>query len=176
MRITTARLTGALCVALLAAGCGGATVASTSHTATAQSTPRTAHTATQTPVKLSQRVLTAEQITTAIQAQGFEPKAKVTAYTAATDPNQELGRQFGYTSKTAWHEADGSVDAIEVYPTTAGATERAAILGSVSSGLIGDGYDYQQGPVILRLSKALTPLQAGLAYSDMLNVLDVKGT
>jgi hypothetical protein len=175
MRIFTAKLAVALCTALLAAGCGAATTAA-SHTATAQTTPGTSRTATQAPATVTQGVLTAEQVTTALQRQGFEPKAKVTAYTSKTDPNELLGRQGGYTSKTEWSEPDGSFDSVEVYPTTAGATERAAILGSISGGLIGDGYDYQQGPVILRLSKALTPLQAGLAYSDMLNALAVKGT
>jgi hypothetical protein len=163
MRITAAKLTVALCAALLAGGCGGATAASSSHTAKPTTT-------------ITQRVMTAEQITAAIQAQGFEPKAKVTDYTADTDPNHLLGRQGGYTSKTEWLESDGSFDSIEVYPTTAGATERMAMLESIAGGLIGDGYDYQQGPVVLRLSKILTPLRAGIAFADVINALNVKGT
>lgn len=172
MRITTAKLVGALCTAafaLLAAGCGAAT------TTTAQSTPAASRTATQTPVRITQGVLTAEQVTASLQRQGIKT-GKVTAYTAATDPNQLLGRQGGYTSKTEWDITGDTFNSIEVYPTTAGATERIAMLESISGGLIGDGYDYQQGPVVVRLSKVLTPLQAGLVYSDVINALDVKGT
>lgn len=154
----SATLTGALCAALLVAGCGAAaTTATTTGTA-----PRS--TTTATPVSHHQG-LTAEQITAAMQRAGFRIAGKVTAYTAATDPDHLLGRQGGYTSKTEWSLPDGSFDSVEVYPDTAGATKRVAYLSLFSGGILGDGYDYQSGPVILRLSKALTPAQAAHAHS-----------
>lgn len=152
---TSAKLACVLCAALLAAGCGA--TATTSPTA---------------PAATLQRVMTAEQITTAMQHQGFKT-GTVTAYTAATDPNHLLGRQGGYTSKTEWNSPNDTFDTIEVYPTTADATKRTDELHALSGSMIGDGYDYQQGPAILRLSTVLTPKQAGLAYSDFLTALGI---
>lgn len=154
-----ARLTGVLCAALLAAGCGSSAAASTTGTTTASHHQGAA-------------AMTAEQITAAMQRAGFET-GKVTAYTAASDPDHLLGRQGGYVSKTEWDLPDGSFDAIEVYPNAAGATKRTVYLSLFTGGLLGDGYDYQSGPDILRLSKALTPTQAVLAYSDFLTAVGV---
>jgi hypothetical protein len=114
------------------------------------------------------------------------PVRRLIVYTAATDPNHELGRQGGYTSKVAWVDRravkayqdglkqdqlgfspglpgdGGSVDnggGIEVFPTAAEARARADFIRGFGSELA-DGYDYTAGGALLRLSKYLTPAQA----------------
>lgn len=151
----SAILTGALCAALLT-GCGAA--ATTSHPTTTTTTTTASSAATPT----------AEQITAAMQRAGLKT-GKVTAYTSATDPNHLLGRQGGYASKTEWSLPNGSTNSVEVYPTTAGATKRVAYLSLFSGGLAGDGYDYQNGTAILRLSAALTPAQAAVERTDFIS-------
>jgi hypothetical protein len=44
---------------------------------------------------------TAAVLATDLRAEGL-PVRRLIVYTAATDPNAELGRQGGYTSKVAW--------------------------------------------------------------------------
>jgi hypothetical protein len=104
------------------------------------------------------------------------PVTHLIVYNAVTDPNRLLGRQGGYTSKVAWQDqraiAAGASKptasdrggnefggGIEVFPTVAAAAQRLAYLKSFQPPL-GDGYDYQSGTVILRLSNYLTPAQA----------------
>ena len=104
------------------------------------------------------------------------PVTHLIVYTAATDPNHLLGRQGGYTSKVAWQDRR-AIDAgagkpaasdrggtefgggIEVFPTVAAAAQRLAYLKSFQPPF-GDGYDYQSGTAILRLSQYLIPGQA----------------
>jgi hypothetical protein len=97
-------------------------------------------------------------------------------YTASTDPNHLLGRPGGYTSKAAFVDRDipasqatdtelGSIElggGVEVYPTAAGAWQRAQYLRSVVRRfpIVGDEYDYVDRGVLLRLSDVLTPAQA----------------
>jgi hypothetical protein len=100
------------------------------------------------------------------------PVTHLIVCTAVTDPNHLLGRQGGYTSKVAWQDqraiaagagkpiaSDRSGtelgDGIEVFPTVAAAAQRLAHLKSFQPPL-GDGYDYQPGAAILRLSQYLT--------------------
>ena len=98
-------------------------------------------------------------------------------YNATTDPNHLPGRQGGYTSKVAWADPRGAAhDAgdergsiglgggIEVFATPSLAAARLAYLKSFTAPL-GDGYDYQSGTAILRLSQYLTPAQAS-AYEN----------
>jgi hypothetical protein len=104
------------------------------------------------------------------------PVTHLIVYTAATDPNHLLGRQGGYTSKVAWQDRRaiaagagkpagsdrGGTEfggGIEVFPTMAAAAQRLAYLKSFQPPL-GDGYDYQSGTAILRLSQYLIPGQA----------------
>jgi hypothetical protein len=114
------------------------------------------------------------------------PVRRLIVYTATTDPNHELGRQGGYTSKVAWvdqravkaYQAGfkqdqlgfspglpgdrGSVDnggGIEVFPTAAQARQRAGFIRGFGPSLA-DGYDYTVGGALLRLSQYLTPPQA----------------
>ena len=100
---------------------------------------------------------------------------QLVVYTAVTDPNHLLGRQGGYTSKVAWVDPaavaagagspssdPGGIEfggGIEVFNTRALAAERLAYLKDFQPPF-GDGYDYQAGTAILRLSNYLTPAQA----------------
>ena len=107
-----------------------------------------------------------------LKAAGQPVRALIT-YTAVTDPNHLLGRQGEYTSKVAWTDpravkaggggyGRGAIEAgggIEVFPDVAAAAQRLAYLKAFKPPL-GDGYDYQSGTVILRLSTYLTPVQA----------------
>ncbi|WP_199750122.1 hypothetical protein [Amycolatopsis sp. WAC 04169] len=99
----------------------------------------------------------------------------VKVYTAEDDPNHLLGRPNGYTSKTAFGdsrvkpadveylgadavERGGSV---EVFPDEAGAKARMDFIQSVAKNLPAVGeYDYLKGPVLVRVSRFLTPDQA----------------
>lgn len=115
--------------------------------------------------------LTAAQITQRLKSAGLGVTG-VIVYTAATDENHLLGRQGGYTSKTAWVDpaakkaGDTGGDpggtehggGIEVFPTAAGAADRLNELKSFKPPL-GDGYDYQTGTAVLRVSYYLTPAQ-----------------
>lgn len=85
---------------------------------------------------------------------------KVTALTAANDPNQMLGRQGGYTSKADVGSVNKFGVSIEVYATVAGASARFTYLQGFAGTFIGDGYDYESGKAILRLNSSYTPAQA----------------
>jgi hypothetical protein len=105
------------------------------------------------------------------------PVSHLIVYTAATDPNHEMGRQGGYMSKVAWQDrraeaagagrpvtADERGDVsygggIEVFPTAAGARQRADFIRGFGPPLA-DGYDFTVGGALLRLSNYLTPAQA----------------
>jgi hypothetical protein len=103
---------------------------------------------------------------------GGLPVQRLIVYTAATDPNHELGRQGGYTSKVAWQDPRaakqdagddrGSIGlggGIEAFPSAAGARARYEYLRGFQPPF-GDGYDYLADTAILRLSNYLTPAQA----------------
>jgi hypothetical protein len=153
----SAKLTGWLCAALLAAGCG---------TSAASSATPAQH---PTAAALHVQAETAEQITAAMQREGFKT-GKVTAYTAATDPNDLLGRQGGYTSMAGWSLADNTLNSVEVYPDAAEATKRVAYLNLFTGGLIGS-YVYQDGYAILMVSPSLTPTQAAAAHTDFVKAV-----
>ena len=119
------------------AACGGSSPTSTpaQH---GTSTPAQHGTGTGTPATESAAVLTAR-----MKAAGL-PITDVIVYNATTDPNHLLGRQGGYTSKTAWvtpaavAAGAGSPSSdpggtefgggIEVFATTADAQSRLAEL------------------------------------------------
>jgi hypothetical protein len=90
---------------------------------------------------------------------------KVTVYTAATDPNQLLGRQHQYTSKANWgnfivgEDSLPSGGSIEVFADPADMSKRMSYLGMFAAPL-GDGWDFTHGTAILRLSPSYTPAQA----------------
>jgi hypothetical protein len=103
------------------------------------------------------------------------PIRHLIVYTPVTDPNHDMGRQGGYTSKVAWVDPRavkagagnpasdrGGTEfggGIEVFPTAAGAMARYQYLKGFKPPF-GDGYDYVSGAAVLRLSQYLTPAQA----------------
>jgi endonuclease YncB( thermonuclease family) len=117
--------------------------------------------------------LTAEQVTRQLNEQ-VPTSTLTTVYTADTDPNKLLGRPAGYLSKTAF--ADGRLDSgllggapdamnrggsVEVFADEDAATVRRDYLQEIGKRApIFSEYDYQSGPVLLRVSHLLTPQQA----------------
>jgi hypothetical protein len=103
------------------------------------------------------------------------PVTHLIVYTPVTDPNHEMGRQGGYTSKVAWIDPRavkagagnaasdrGGIEfggGIEIFPTASSAKARYQYLRGFKPPF-GDGYDYLSGAAILRLSQYLTPAQA----------------
>jgi hypothetical protein len=90
MRITFGAV--AVLAALAAAGCVSSSPSappSASLSPAPSASPATHHPAT------------AAVLATDLRAEGL-PVRHLIVYTAATDPNAELGRQGGYTSKVAW--------------------------------------------------------------------------
>ena len=152
--------------ALTAAGCSST---STSHPAAGHTSAVSAPNPTASPHPASGATLAAR-----LKAAGL-PVRHLIVYTPATDPNHEMGRQNGYTSKVAWVDPRavkagagnpasdrGGIEfggGIEVFPTAAGAKARYQYLKGFTAPF-GDGYDYLSGPAILRLSQYLTPAQA----------------
>jgi hypothetical protein len=157
-----ARLAAIVLTVLLAAGCaGGSAPASAGHTSSSPR-PSASHSAP---------ALSAAALAARLKAAGL-PVRHLIVYTPVTDPNHEMGRQGGYTSKVAWADpraarqdagdTRGSIGlggGIEVFPTAAGARARYEYLRGFQPPF-GDGYDYLSGAAILRLSQYLTPAQA----------------
>jgi hypothetical protein len=153
----------AVAATLGAAGCSSSSPASPLSSAAlspSASAPATPH-----------RPASAAVLAADLKAVGL-PVRHLIVYTAVTDPNHELGRQGGYTSKVAWADPRaasqdagddrGSVGlggGIEAYPTATGAKARYEYLRAFQPPF-GDGYDYLDGTAILRLSQYLTPAQA----------------
>jgi hypothetical protein len=171
------RVTATLSVvltALVMVGCGGTTAAgnATPPAPTATATPKVAHTGQ-----------TADQILAGLQAKGMHIGASVT-YTASTDQNNLLGRPGQYIGKINFKDTripdsgnqgvDISVDdggSIEVFDTLVAATNRTQyVQGIAQSSALFAEYDFQDGLVLLRLSKILTPDQAQ-AYLAALKTL-----
>lgn len=126
--------------------------------------------------------LEAASLVKAITQQGLPVTLTVT-YTADTDPNKLLGRPNGYTSKASF--TDQRIDAskvaggkegdvglggsVEVFEDSGQAEQRADYIQEIGKKLplLGE-YDYVAGPVLLRVSKELTPQQAE-AFETALN-------
>jgi hypothetical protein len=154
---------GFAALAVLLAGCG-------TSSSPASSTTPAPHTSASAPAVSA----AANVITGKLRAAGLHV-TKVTVYTETSDPNHLMGRQGGYTSKTAWVDPQavkagagsptgdpGGTEyggGIEVFPTVASAKTRLVELRSFKPPF-GDGYDYLGGTAILRLSNYLTPAQA----------------
>ena len=110
-------------------------------------------------------------------------------YTATTDPNFELGRPGGYTSKAAFVDSrinpstvsDSSLGSValgggvEVFPSNTEAMQRAHYIQSVTAGSpVLTEYDYVAGGVVLRLSSSYTPAQAQQFANSLSSVTGVK--
>lgn len=127
------------------------------------------------PQRQPAAVRTAEQVVSELAASLVTAKPGV-VYTTETDPNKLLGRPNGYVSKASFtdsrieaggvkDDSSGSVDlggSVEVYADEVGATARKQYIDGVfrASPALGTEYSYLDGPVLLRLSRELTPEQA----------------
>jgi hypothetical protein len=122
------------------------------------------------------RTVSADQVAGRLKAAGVPLRVSV-VYTAATDPNHQLGRPGGYTSKLAFTDSrirksevldvdPQSLDrggSIEVFADPADAQARSAdIQQKIKSlgGLLTREYHYLNGGVLVRVSGLLTPDQA----------------
>lgn len=137
-----------------------------------ESTPapsRAADTATTATTSGDAEERTAADVIDTLKAKGL-PVGEVRVFTASDDPNQQLGRPGGYTSKASWHdtrlERDDDFDivaggSIEVFETEADATTRFGYVDGITRGnAMLNEYHWVVGRVFLRLSKAFTPEQA----------------
>ena len=117
---------------------------------------------------------TAETVYAMLQRAGL-PVTGLIAYDATSDPNHLLGRANGYSSKIAWQDtrvdqsdqvdSPGDVEwggSIEVFPNVTGAQARAKYISAIgqTAPVLGDGYEYILGPILIRVSATLTPQQA----------------
>ncbi len=96
-------------------------------------------------------------------------------FTTETDPNRLLGRPNGYQSKASSTDtripaeevtgtSEGAVErggSVEVFANEQGAQRRMQFIQNLAAGLpAAVEYDYPSGPVLLRVSRSLTPAQA----------------
>ncbi|GAA3083478.1 hypothetical protein [Streptosporangium carneum] len=118
--------------------------------------------------------LDASGMVEALAKQGM-PVTPTVTYDKASDPNKLLGRPNGYTSKASF--ADQRVDpakvptakqgdvnlggTVEVFATAEDAEARAAsVKEAAKSGPTAGEYSYVKGPVVVRVSKELMPMDA----------------
>ena len=119
-------------------------------------------------------------VLTGLKAAGL-PIGESQAFTAETDPNEQLGRPNGYSGKINFRDTrleprsadfdtrDGG--SIEFFPPGGGAQRRKDYIQALGESLptVAE-YNYLNGNVLLRLSKRLTPAQAG-EYEKALRTL-----
>lgn len=118
--------------------------------------------------------LTAEQIVIQL-AQRVPAATPGVVFTAETDPNNLLGRPSGYTSKASFTDSripedetlgldEGAVErggSVEVFDSQESAEKRKRYIDGIAADLpFAAEYSYVNGPVLLRVSRVLTPEQA----------------
>jgi len=128
--------------------------------------------------------LTAEQVAIRLLGAGV-PLRTAVVYNASTDPNQLLGKPGGYTSKIAFTDGRTGVSptsvtaedpveqggSIEVFADQSSANSRVQHLRTVSaSSQLLQESDFQQGGVVLRVSRFLSEADAD-GYRDALAAL-----
>lgn len=164
MRLTAAAALS--CLAVLASACGnGGSSAATS------AAPPAAGNSTAPAAPQPAKNLTADQVAQALKAHGI-PLRVVKVYTAADDPNHQLGRPGGYSSKIAFSDSRAPANppgaasdamarggSVEVFPDHDGAVKRAQYIQTVTRAapIVGLEYDYVAGGVLVRVSGNLTP-------------------
>lgn len=123
-------------------------------------------------------VLDAAGVAEALTEAGLPATLSVT-FDESSDPNKLMGRPGGYTSKVAFVDDRVSLPgvekgdlllggSVEVFPTDEGAEKRAKYVKTLAeSSPIFAEYTYVRGPVVLRISKELTPKDAA-AYEAAL--------
>lgn len=172
MRRTTLALLAATALAATAACSSSSTTDKDATTAAAA--PQS--TAANTPGKPSAPVAAGDAAAVLAKISAAVTSVKAgTAVTAESDPNHLLGRPGQYTSKVTFTDSrikasdvEGeSADsvarggAIEVFATEADAKTRAGYIQGIVKGMPAlMEYDYAKGPVVVRVSKLLTPDQA----------------
>lgn len=134
----------------------------------------TASTAAPTGTAAEPAAVTAQQVVTALAQHVPSTKPSV-VYDALTDPNHLLGRPGGYTSKATFIDTriperqtagstEGAVErggSVEVFTDGQAAQKRKDAIQALASGLpMAVEYDYLAGPVLLRVSRILTPAHA----------------
>jgi hypothetical protein len=162
---TAAALTAAALLALGACSTGDNS-GSNNDSKTTATAPSTAAASTTSAAPLN-----AEQVVKALTEAITDTKA-ATVYTAETDPNKLLGRPGGYTSKADFTDqrAKPNLDdevqrggSVEVYDDPATAKKRSEYITKILEGVpaFGTEYHYVKDGILLRVSGALTPDQAG---------------
>lgn len=128
---------------------------------------------------------TAEQVTRQL-TEHVRTATLVTVFNAESDPNKLLGRPNGYLSKTVF--ADNRVESrsligaagegmeqggsVEVFADEGAATARRNYVQEIGKRmpLVGGEYDFQSGPILLRVSRQLTPEQAAEYETALTNI------
>jgi hypothetical protein len=129
---------------------------------------------------------TAEQVTNQLATQ-VHTASLTTVFTAETDPDKLLGRPGGYLSKTEFADSRIKADpaapdgmnrggSVEVFADTNGATKRREYLETTRNTMpiLGSEYDYQGGPILVRVSHELTPDQAAEYKTALDNIASGK--
>ena len=113
------------------------------------------------------------------------PLGDVEVYTAETDPNGLIGQPGGYVSKLNFQDTRLEVTgypfntenggSVEVFPTAVLATaSKDYIQALATKDPLYAEYDYVNGPILLRLSKRLTPEQVA-EYEQALKAIRLPG-
>ena len=123
--------------------------------------------------------ITAASVLSALKDAGL-PIGEHIEYSAETDPNEQLGRPGGYTSKVNFHDTrleqsdDFDTDSggsIEVFTSEADAKRRYDYVDGITRGnALLNEYHWLNKTAFLRVSKKLTPDQAD-AYKKALDTL-----
>jgi hypothetical protein len=135
--------------------------------------------------------LAADDVVAGLAEAGL-PVELTVVYTEASDPNDLLGRPGGYTSKASFVDTrideeevsaseEGSVElggGVEVFEEADQAKDRSEYIQSITEevDLLGPEYNYVEGPVLLRLSKQLTPTQAKEYEVALADIVAGKGS
>ncbi|WP_127354005.1 hypothetical protein [Actinacidiphila soli] len=166
MHHTRATVLSAAAAVLLLAGCGSS--ASTSTPAASSPAAAQSSTAASTPLTATTAFTGIAKTVTTARLTG--------TVTAANDSNHLLGRPNQYTSKITFADSritkadtsgfsKGDVElggAIEVFSDPADATARAKYIQAVTKSMPAlTEYDYVHGSTVVRVSRFLTPKQAG---------------
>lgn len=147
-------------------------------TAATDTTTTAAPMTTSTPTT-AKPAATAASVLEALKAAGV-PIDDHVEYTAETDPNNQLGRPGGYTSKINFHdsrlERDDKFDSdsggsIEVFASAEDAKRRFDYVDGITRGnAMLNEYHWVKDTVFLRVSDELTPAQAA-EYEKVVNAL-----
>lgn len=147
---------------LLLAACGSGTAA--------EPTPTPEPTPVPTPEPTPELLYTSLEIVTAF-ADNLDYVGNVVDYTEETDPNELLGRQGGYNSKTDFHDNRISNNCtVEAYGDAEAAARRYTYLQAFQGTPFGDYWLYQYHAAVVRFSNELNSAQIE-EYLAVLNEL-----